>query len=242
MLYLAWDREINISLFFCDVFVWKWGPRPRTSSRCYHGNKSAATFKKGIFVHPPWVPNCMQNLKGGWKFSFPKMFDSYRDLFLSLKPGQMSYGKRLLALDMLPLAYDREIKDLVFLYKAVYWHIDIDVSNYVTFNNHPPTRRSQSAGCYLTFPAYKTCTLRASYFVRIVKLWNKLCQEAFPSGFTYLSCFKSFSKNLYKSFLMNVFYADMVIVLFPSEKLWTKFHNASQARLWFVRAFFFFYE
>ena len=85
MLYLAWDREINISLFFCDVFVWKWGPRPRTSSRCYHGNKSAATFKKGIFVHPPWVPNCMQNLKGGWKFSSPKMFDSYRDLFLKLK-------------------------------------------------------------------------------------------------------------------------------------------------------------
>ena len=82
MLYLAWDREINISLFFCDVFVWKWGPRPRTSSGCYHGNKSATTFKKGIFVHPPWVPNCMYNLKGGWKFSFPKMFDCYRDLFL----------------------------------------------------------------------------------------------------------------------------------------------------------------
>ena len=82
MLYLALDREINISLFFCDVFVWKWGPRPQTSSRCYHGNKSAATFKKGIFVHPPWVPNCMQNLKGGWKFGFPKMFDSYKDLFL----------------------------------------------------------------------------------------------------------------------------------------------------------------
>ena len=60
MLYLAWDREINISLFFCDVFVWKWGPRPRTSSRCYHGNKSAATFKKGIFVHPP---DCLTTCK-----------------------------------------------------------------------------------------------------------------------------------------------------------------------------------
>ena len=67
MLYLAWDREINISFFFCDVFVWKWGPRPRTSSRCYHGNKSAANFKKGIFVHPPWVPTYMQNLEGGLK-------------------------------------------------------------------------------------------------------------------------------------------------------------------------------
>ena len=116
------------------------------------------------------------------------MFDSYRDLFLSLKPGQMSYGERLLALDMLPLAYDREIKDLVFFYKAVYGHIDIDVSDYVTFNNQ--SRRSQSAGCYLAFPACKTCTLQASYFVRIVKLWNNLCQEAFPRGFTYLSCFK----------------------------------------------------
>ena len=89
MLYLAWEKEINISLFFCDVFVWKWGPRPRTSSRCYHGNKSAATFKKGIFMHHPWAPNCMQNLKGGWKFLFPKMFDSYRDLFLSAQTRSM---------------------------------------------------------------------------------------------------------------------------------------------------------
>ena len=37
---------------------------------------------------------------------------------LSLKTGQMSYEERLLALDMLPLAYDREIKDLVLFYKA----------------------------------------------------------------------------------------------------------------------------
>ena len=51
----------------------------------------------------------------------------------------MSYGERLLALDMLPLAYDRKIKDLVFFYKAVYGFIDIDASNYVTFNNHPRT-------------------------------------------------------------------------------------------------------
>ena len=75
MLYLAWDREINISLFFA-TFLYE-------SNRCYHGNKSAATSKRGIFVYTHWVPNCMQNLKGGWKLSFPKMFDSYRDLFLN---------------------------------------------------------------------------------------------------------------------------------------------------------------
>ena len=84
MLYSAWDREINISLFFCDVFVWKWGPRLQKSNCCYHGNKSAATFKRAFLCIPPWVPNCMPNLKGGWKSSFRKMFDSYRDLFLGL--------------------------------------------------------------------------------------------------------------------------------------------------------------
>ena len=64
--------------------------------------------------------------------------------------------------------------------------------------------------CYLAFPACKTSTLQASYFVSIVKLWNNLCNEAFPSGFTSLSCFKSFLKNLYKSLVMNVFDVDMV--------------------------------
>ena len=34
------------------------------------------------------------------------------------------------------------------------------------------------------------------------KLWNNLCNEAFPSGFTSLRCFKSL--------LMNVFDVDMV--------------------------------
>ena len=34
------------------------------------------------------------------------------------------------------------------------------------------------------------------YFVRIVKLWNNICNKAFPSGFTSHSCFKTFLKNL----------------------------------------------
>ena len=83
----------------------------------------------------------------------------------------MSYGERLLALDMLPLAFVIEIKDLIFFSKVIYGYIDIDVFDYVTFSNHPRTRRGQlSAGCYLTFPACDTSTLQASYFVRIAKI------------------------------------------------------------------------
>ena len=92
---LRW--ETNIKKFFCDVFVWKWGPRPRISSRCYHSNKSAATFKKGTFVHPPWVPNCMQNLKGGWKFSFPKMFDSHKLIF---NASEYSYNRNYIIMQL----------------------------------------------------------------------------------------------------------------------------------------------
>ena len=35
------------------------------------------------FLCIPRVPNCMENLKGSWKFSFPKLFDSYKDSFLT---------------------------------------------------------------------------------------------------------------------------------------------------------------
>ena len=40
---------------------------------------------KRAFLCIPWVPNCMQNLKV-WKFSFPNLFDSYRDSLLTLLP------------------------------------------------------------------------------------------------------------------------------------------------------------
>ena len=40
--------------------------------------KQERYLKKRHFFAFPWVPNCMQNLKEGWKFFIPKMFDSYR--------------------------------------------------------------------------------------------------------------------------------------------------------------------
>ena len=40
--------------------------------------ETRALLKKRHFFAFRWVPNCMQNLKEGWKFFIPKMFDSYR--------------------------------------------------------------------------------------------------------------------------------------------------------------------
>ena len=82
MLYLAWDRENNISLFFASSLYENEAPGLEQAAVVTLATRVLRPLKKGIFVLPPWVPNCMQNLKGGWKFWFPKMFDSYGDLFL----------------------------------------------------------------------------------------------------------------------------------------------------------------
>ena len=73
------------------------------------------------------------------------------------------------------LAYDREIENISFFFhKAIRGSIDIDVSDYVTFNNHLSTCHGQTVGYHLTVQARKTCAFQASYFVRIVRPWNNV--------------------------------------------------------------------
>jgi len=61
---------------------------------------------------------------------------------LQTKRGEMSYKERLIHLDLLPLTYDSEVKDLIFLYKALYGYIDIEVS-FVKSVSRSHSRRSQ---------------------------------------------------------------------------------------------------
>ena len=63
---------------------------------------------------------------------------------LQIKQGELSYNKRLIHLDLLPLTYDREVKDLVFPYKALYGYSAIDIS-FINSVSHGRYRRSQSS-------------------------------------------------------------------------------------------------
>ena len=127
---------------------------------------------------------------------------------LRVKAGELSYKERLQQLDMLPLAYDREDKDLVFFYKAVNEYIDIDVSNFVHFVSYGRTRRALSFK-YLETPLCKTCTYSRSYFNHVVKIWNSVCLLIDPSSFTSPSSFKIYLKMRYKHILETVFDPDM---------------------------------
>ena len=78
---------------------------------------------------------------------------------LQIKQGELSYKERLIHLDLLPLTY------LVFLYKALYGYIDIDIS-FIKSVSHGRSRRSQSSDItYLETPLCKTATSHSSLFI-----------------------------------------------------------------------------
>ena len=111
MLYLAWDREINISLFFATFLYENEALGLEQAAVVTMATRVLQPFK-GYFCASPWAPNCMQNLKGGWKFSFPKMFDSYRDLFLNVYPLK---HVEVYQAKTCKLCYNKKKNDKVFL-------------------------------------------------------------------------------------------------------------------------------
>ena len=69
----VYERSIEVFLFFFFVCFFLGG------EGCFVFTSESGNLLKYM---TNWVTNCMQNLKGGRKFPFPKMFNSYRDLFL----------------------------------------------------------------------------------------------------------------------------------------------------------------
>ena len=47
--------------------------------------------------------------------------------------GEISYKQRLQTLALLPLTYDRKLRDLVFLYNCIFGYTDLNIGRCVTF-------------------------------------------------------------------------------------------------------------
>ena len=109
------------------------------------------------------------------------------------RTGELSYRERLERLNLLPLVFDRELKDLVFFYKCLYGHTDLNIHNFVSFVTHGRTRQSNSFN--LTTSFCKTSTFQASYFNRIVKLWNTISTSAPKTIFSTLNTFQNHVKE-----------------------------------------------
>ncbi len=128
---------------------------------------------------------------------------------LKSKRGEIPYKQRLTTLSLLPLCYEREITDLVFFFKALYGNIDLDVRTFVSFVNNGRTRLSQNPTLTLKTPYCRSSTFQASYFNRIVKLWNYVCKILHPTSFASLSTFKRNINITYKRCFEEKFDIDM---------------------------------
>ena len=124
---------------------------------------------------------------------------------LRTRSFEMSYKQRLLKLELLPLSHNREIKDLVFFFKALYGYVDLNINNRVSFIQHGRTRLSQASGVMLQTPLCRTATFQSSYFNRIVKPWNSVCQDVNPDTFSSPISFKNFLKRRYLDLLHTVY-------------------------------------
>ena len=98
-------------------------------------------------------------------------------LYSRTKIGKVSYKQRLLTLRLLPLTYDREIRDLVFLFNCISGSTVLNVDRFVTLVSHDRSR-SLNPALMLKLAYCKTITFQASFFDRIVKPWNTFCRRA----------------------------------------------------------------
>ena len=140
---------------------------------------------------------------------------------LHSKVGELSYRERLLKLDLLPLTFDREPKDLVLFYKCLHNIIDLNVLKFVSFIFHGRTRQSNSFN--LKLPFCKTTTYQASYFNKIVKFWNFTCSSINPVFFSSPASFCQSLKQLLFSRLKDIYDVNFsctwsLLILCPCHK------------------------
>ena len=96
-------------------------------------------------------------------------------------------------------------KHPVFLYKALYGYIEIDIS-FIKSVSHGHSRRSQSSDIrYLETPFCKTATYQSSFFSRSLQLWNLICKLIRPCDFLKIKTFKNSITNFLKmNYLMSL--------------------------------------
>jgi hypothetical protein len=75
-----------------------------------------------------------------------------------LQTRDLTYKDRLQMLNLLPLTYDREIRDLTFFFKLLNGFYDLNISNFVSFVSHIRTRNCENPSLVLKVPSCKTST------------------------------------------------------------------------------------
>ena len=144
-----------------------------------------------------WAPqSCIRDLKlleGVQRRATRYILGCHRD-----PNSRPSYKSRLVSLNLLPISYWLECRDLLFLYKGVNGLLNFPLSNFIRFS----TGRTRSAASSLNlrhFLRFRTSLFRDSYFIRIVYLWNDL-----PLSIRQTPSIKLFKTRLYEHYFKKM--------------------------------------
>jgi hypothetical protein len=114
-----------------------------------------------------------------------------------LQARDLTYRDRLQMLNLLPLTYDSDIKDLTYFFKLLNGFCDLNISYFVSFVSHNRTRNCENPSLVLKVLSCKTNAFQSSFFNHIVPLWNCVCKIACPADLRSLTMFKSFLPRTY---------------------------------------------
>ena len=106
----------------------------------------------------------------------------------------ISYHERLSRLNLLPLTYWHEVKDLIFHFKYRVGHSTLPIDDYVKPKGTRLTRHSSDEDVLI--PKFRSKIFQFSYFNRIAKLWNTLSESTLTV--TSLNQFKSHVLQRYR--------------------------------------------
>ena len=116
-----------------------------------------------------------------------------------------NYKTRLIALNLLPISYWLECRDLCFAFRCINGLLNVQFDKYIQISSGRTRSSGENLNLY-PIHRYRTSLFRDSFFNRIVKLWNSLPLQTRKS-----LTFNSFKTNLYKHYfskLHNIFYTD----------------------------------
>ena len=145
-----------------------------------------------------WAPSSIVNLK--------KVESLQRRATRFILPNSdLNYRDRLIKLNLIPLSYWHEIKDLVFFFKCLKGLYNFPINNFVKSKQSTRFTRN-NCPLDMSVPLCKTKLFQTSYFNRIPKMWNALTPSI--RCCSSVSTFRSAVYNHYSKALKSAFYPD----------------------------------
>ena len=122
--------------------------------------------------------------------------------------NSIPYRDRLIRLNLLPVSYWHELKDLVFYFKCHTDHYNIPINDFVAPRTNVRTTCHSSASDII-IPRCRTKLFQASYFNRITKLWKNLpssvCASSSSNKYSLFKYYNNALNNAYNPDVFNTF-------------------------------------